>query len=98
MLSLIGALNHDTDEKHTRKFIIDFVLTYLYPIDIMDIWNVDQNMLKDILNRNGINNFEYRLLRETGANTIIPSYLVGIYCNKKLLGFGNYFFYTIFYP
>lgn len=91
MLSLIGALLVDTDQKHVTKFLIDFVLSYLQSIDIMDIWKIDQpeSLLEQILAANEINGFEYRLLRETGVNTILPSYLIGIYCNKNLLGFGN---------
>ena len=92
MLSLIGALKHDTNEKQAIKFIIDFVLTYLYSLDLMDIWQIENpdKILKTILSTNKLDNskFEYRLLRETGSNTIIPSYLIGFYCNQKLLGFG----------
>lgn len=90
MLSIIGALKHDTDDKHATKFIIDFIMTYLYSIDIIDIWEIldPEKHVKTILNTNGIKDFEYRLLRATGTNTIIPTYLIGVYCNKKLLGFG----------
>lgn len=95
MLSLIGALQHDTDEKHAQKFIIDFVMTYLNSVDILDIWDVwevrkPSLLVGQILATNGYRDrFEYRVLRETGANAILPSYLIGIYVNKKLLGFGR---------
>lgn len=94
MLSLIGALKHDVDEKHTTKFIIDFVLTYLYSIDPMDVWKIEnpENSVKSVLKFNQIDDFEYRILRQTGINTILPSYLIGVYVNKKLLGFGEQFF------
>lgn len=97
MLSLIGALKHDTDEKHTTRFIIDFVMTYLNSIDIMDIWDIwevrkPSLLVAQICKSNGIRGYEYRLMRQTGANTILPTYMVGIYANKKLLGFGRFLF------
>lgn len=106
MLSLIGALKHDTDEQHTRKFIIDFVLTYLNSVDILDhfvwdVWEVRKPslLLGQILRTNGYHDlFDYRVLRETGANAILPSYLIGIYVNKKLLGFGRLSFSAVRFP
>lgn len=91
MLSLIGALRHDIGEQHATRFIIDFVLTYLYSIDVMDVWEIEnpERLVRSILKTNNIEDFEYRILRQTAINTILPSYLIGVYCNRKLLGFGK---------
>ena len=94
MLSLIGALRHDTDEQHTIRFIIDFVMTYLNSVDIMDVWDIwevrkPSLLVAQILKSNGFHGFDFRVLRETGTNTILPTYVVGIYVNQKLLGFGG---------
>ena len=34
--------------------------------------------------------FVYRLLREAGKNTITPFFMVGVYSDKKLLGWGKW--------
>ena len=94
MLSLIGALKHDTDERHATRFIIDFVMTYLNSVDIMDIWDIwevrkPSLLVAQIAKSNGIGGYDYRLMRQTGANTILPTYVIGVYFHKKLLGFGR---------
>ncbi|RWS08841.1 39S ribosomal protein L44-like protein [Dinothrombium tinctorium] len=89
--ALIGALMKEKGEKHTEKFIIDFILTYINDQDIMEVWNLPQAeiALSNVLKNNGITEYEPRLLRESGRNTIYACFMVGMYVDKKLIGFGS---------
>ena len=90
MAALIGVNLRDNGSLHTNKFVIDFIATYLQGIDIMDIWNVPEptSTLNCIIKNSGMSPPEPRLLRETGRNTLIPCFLVGLYVDKQMLGSG----------
>lgn len=72
---------------------MDFVASYLCGKDINDFWDISQpwTMLMEINKQQGGGILEPRILRETGRNTLLSAYLVGIYNGEKtLLGTGTY--------
>lgn len=88
--ALIGACLNDNGQGHANKFIIDFLCTYVQKFDLFDIWSIDspETVLQTILSNSRLPTAEPRVLRETGAKTITPLFLVGFYSNQQLLGSG----------
>ncbi|XP_053210446.1 39S ribosomal protein L44, mitochondrial-like [Panonychus citri] len=88
--SLLGLLEETSGSQQCQKFIIDIILPYLNDKDLLEIWNPISPEIKvqQILQNDGLPQFEARLLRETGRNTIFSCYTVGLYVNKNLLGYG----------
>uniref|UniRef100_T1KY58 Large ribosomal subunit protein mL44 n=2 Tax=Tetranychus urticae TaxID=32264 RepID=T1KY58_TETUR len=88
--SLIAVLDETKGSKQCEKFIIDIILPYLHDKDLLAIWDpVDpENKVRKILQNDGLPDFEPRLMRETGRNTIFSCYIVGLYVNKNLIGYG----------
>lgn len=80
-----------TDQKGAEKFIQDFVLSQMSDKEIFDIWEPKDpyEYLKKMLNEKGIKDVEPRICNESASNTILASFQVGIYTNKKLLGLGK---------
>lgn len=92
MKALIGALAEDHGQRRAENFVLDFVLTFLVDKDLMEIWQIPtpRYNLKAILTRERLPAPEYRLLGETATGTIEACYVVGIYCDKELIGWGRY--------
>ena len=95
MTALVGALAEDQTPKRAQNFVLDFILTYLVDKDLMEIWEIPNPRfhMKNILKREGLPAPEYRLLGQSGVGTIEACFVVGIYCNKELIGFGQSFSY-----
>lgn len=77
---------------HCKNFIIDLIMPYLHDKDIMEIWKCDDPRItvNKILSNEGLPAYEARILRETGRNTVLGCFVVGLYSNKNLLGYGKY--------
>lgn len=88
--ALVAGIDLDFGVDKARNFVIDFILTYIHDKDIFDdIWKIPEPIavLKMIL-RNDKSEYEPRIMFHTGINTIESCFVVGIYANKKLIGYG----------
>lgn len=86
--AVIGALRHDQGKHQAELFVQDFIITQLIGKDILDLCSINNAMglLVDVLQQLGQPEPEPRLLWSTGSNTILSTYIVGIYCNRQLVG------------
>jgi len=88
--ALTSALNRSVDLEHASKFVRDILIARLVDKDLMEIWCPDDafEILNDILDREHRELAEPRIIAQTGVNTLIPVYRIGIYSNRELLGTG----------
>jgi large subunit ribosomal protein L44 len=86
--AIVGAVHQDQGSQRSDLFIQDFIIPQLIGKDILDLCSIKNPMglLADALKREGRAEPEPRLLWSTGTETILASYVIGIYCNKKLIG------------
>jgi len=86
--AVVGALKHDSGEIRTEYFVQDFVLTQLVDLDVNEIFYVKNPMriLAAILEKSGQAAPEPRIIRQTGSFSVLPTYLIGIYVEGRLLG------------
>jgi len=85
--ALIGALAH-TDSARADKFVTDIIATQIAGKDINEIWSLTDPMktLTNILTSSGLPPPESRLLWQTGPATILSSHMVGVFCDKEIIG------------
>lgn len=88
--AIVGALAKSKNEEAAQLFVRDFVCTELNQKDYTDWWDMPSSIddLKRICRERNIAEPEPRVIGECGKNTILASFNVGIYCNKKMLGSG----------
>jgi large subunit ribosomal protein L44 len=88
--AVVGALVESSGEKRAAEFIRDILLTQLNQKDINEYWNIKNPMqlLKEICKGKKLGEPEPRLIGDTGKNTILACYHVGMYCNKRQVGSG----------
>jgi large subunit ribosomal protein L44 len=86
--AIIGALHHDQGADRTNLFIQDFIISQLIGKDILELCAINNPMglLADTLRQQGRSDPEPRLLWSTGSETILASYVIGIYCDRQLIG------------
>uniref|UniRef100_T1ITY2 Large ribosomal subunit protein mL44 n=1 Tax=Strigamia maritima TaxID=126957 RepID=T1ITY2_STRMM len=86
--AIVGALATDTSSDQAELFVQDFLITQLIGKNIIDLWPIVNPMgiVVDILEREGRGPPEARLIRESGRNTILAVFQVGIYSDKMLIG------------
>nr|CAD7394505.1 unnamed protein product [Timema cristinae] len=88
--AVVGALAQSSGEERAIRFVQDFVVTHLCGKDVNEIWAPPDTLstVSNILSREGKAPPEPRLIGEAGRNTILATYIVGIYSEKQLLGTG----------
>ncbi|XP_006119951.2 large ribosomal subunit protein mL44 isoform X1 [Pelodiscus sinensis] len=88
--AVIGALFESSGPQKTGIFIRDFLIPQLIGKELFEIWNVinPMGLLVEELAKRNIAAPEPRLTRQSGANTVLPLYFVGLYCDKKLISEG----------
>ncbi|CAH0548970.1 unnamed protein product [Brassicogethes aeneus] len=88
--AVVAALKLSQDTQRAELFVKDILLCQMNGKDVYDIWNPERpfEYLTDLLKQKGISDIEPRLCNESAKNTILASYQVGLYNNKKLLGLG----------
>lgn len=86
--AVIGALDHDQGLERSELFVQDFILTQLVGKSISDVWVIKNPMgiLTEILKKQQRGLPEPRLLWGSGSETILSTYMVGIYSDKELIG------------
>jgi dsRNA-specific ribonuclease len=90
-LAIIAAVQKSSGTLAAQSFIKHFILSYLIDKDINELWDIPKPwaMLTDIMNQRG-ETFEPRLLRESGRNSLLSVFVVGLYDSKKqLIGTGK---------
>lgn len=89
--ALVGAIEESSGTERAGRFVRDFVIASLSGQDIQALVMPDDKMgvLRDIFIREGKESPEPRLLAQVGVNTIIPSYRVGLYSEKRHIGTGD---------
>lgn len=88
--AIVGALDESSGTFRAYEFVRDFICTQLNGIDVNELWQIDDpiQMLKEMYKDKG--DIEPRLIGESAPQTILATFHVGIYLNKKLLGTGQY--------
>lgn len=89
-LALIAALAESVDANHAANFVRDFLIVTLAEKDLTEIWNPAQpvELLNDILQKQNRPSIEPRLIAQTGQNTLLATYHIGMYSDKQFLGSG----------
>eukprot|EP00057_Strongylocentrotus_purpuratus_P032440 XP_787663.4 PREDICTED: 39S ribosomal protein L44, mitochondrial [Strongylocentrotus purpuratus] len=88
LMAIVGGLLEDQGMDRAGLFVRDFIIPQLMDKDLCDVWLIDNPMslLVQVLADQQREEPEARLLREAGKNTFTPLFMVGIYSDKKLLG------------
>jgi large subunit ribosomal protein L44 len=86
--AFIGALSEEKGNKHAEKFIIDFIMTYMNDKHIFEIWDLTdvRSVLRQVLQNQGMGDFESRLARQTGQHTVEATFQVALFVDKKMIG------------
>lgn len=89
--AVIGALENTNGNQPAYNFVRDFICTQLNQTDINELWEIynPMGLLKEICKDKGMGEPEPRIIHEAGKNTILVTYQIGIYCDKKYLGSGK---------
>lgn len=74
--------------KQAHNFIIDFLLTHLNGVDLLEIWRLEELDLdlNEYLKSNGQGQYEPRILFESAQGTLEATTVVGLYLNRQLIG------------
>lgn len=88
LMAVVGALAKDQGKERAKLFVQDFIITQLKGKELSDLWDVvnPMGLLRNVLESQGREEPEPRLLWETGSETVVAAYVVGIYSNKQLIG------------
>ncbi|KAJ8711269.1 hypothetical protein PYW07_008511 [Mythimna separata] len=90
--AIVGALLDSSGEERAAHFVRDFVITQLQGQDVNEYLPIEDpwSMLTSIVKKDGTT-IEPRLIGETGRNTLLACYRVGLYVDKKMVssGFGE---------
>ncbi|XP_023349039.1 39S ribosomal protein L44, mitochondrial [Eurytemora carolleeae] len=86
--AVVGALNTCSGEARAEKFIREILIAQLEGKDINSIWEISNPMrvLSILLQNMKMEAPEPRLLWQSGPKTLLSSFIVGIYSDKKLIG------------
>lgn len=89
--ALVAALEESVDVNHVANFVRDFLIVVLAEKDLREIWNPARpvELLNDILRKQNKSPAEPRLIAQTGQNTILVVYHIGMYSDKQFLGSGK---------
>ncbi|XP_067158001.1 large ribosomal subunit protein mL44 [Apteryx mantelli] len=88
--AVIGALLDSSGPEKTGIFVRDFLIPQLIGKDLFEIWEVinPMGLLVEELTKRNISSPEPRITRQSGVNTVLPVYFVGLYCDKKIIAEG----------
>lgn len=88
--AVVAALAEGCGEDRANRFIYDFVCTQLNQFDCSTLWNPENSFeeLQKTCATHKLSVPEPRLIGQCGTNTLLASYNVGIYCDKKMIGSG----------
>lgn len=89
--ALTSALNRSVDLEHASIFVRDILISALVEKDLLEIWCPEDpvEILNDILQRENREIAEPRIIAQSGVNTLIPVYKIGVYSDEEFLGSGK---------
>ncbi|XP_022195946.2 39S ribosomal protein L44, mitochondrial-like [Nilaparvata lugens] len=89
--AVVAAISESSGVDRANLFVRDFVMTQLVGKNINELWEINDplRVLSSILQRDGKQPFEPRIVAEAGRNTILANYQIGLYVNKELIGLGS---------
>jgi len=84
-VAVIGALRESSGDQIVYTFIRDFICTQLNQKDLTEVWVIDNPLdeLKRTCKEKNLGEPEPRLIGQNGSNTVLATYYVCIYENKK---------------
>ncbi|KAG7303609.1 hypothetical protein JYU34_012140 [Plutella xylostella] len=87
--ALVGALMKSSGEEQAAHFVRDFLITQLNGADVNEYFHIEDPwaLLTDLLHKRGAA-VEPRLIAETGGNTVLACYRVGLYVDKQMVASG----------
>lgn len=90
LLAVIGSLQKSSGSEKAFNFIRDFICTQLNQKDLSELWVIKNPVeyLKEICVDLKMAEPEPRLIGEAAKNTVLATYQVAIYSNKKQIGKG----------
>ncbi|KAK2710474.1 hypothetical protein QYM36_011862 [Artemia franciscana] len=88
--AIVFALEESSGIEKARQFVVDLLIVQIAHKDIYEIWNPKNPMgiVCEELESQKRALPESRLMRQTGGNTILGVFQVGLYSNRKLIGQG----------
>ncbi|KAJ1524258.1 hypothetical protein ONE63_010773 [Megalurothrips usitatus] len=89
--ALVGAIEESSGQERGALFVRDFLVASLSGQDIQSLIMPENplGVLTEIYSREGKEAPEPRLIVQAGVNTLIPSYRVALYSDKKYIGLGD---------
>lgn len=89
--AVVGALADSQSVERANKFVRDLIITRLAEQDLNELYVVEEplRVLTEILERDGREAPEPRLIGQSAMNDILATYTVGVYCSKQLIGQGK---------
>lgn len=85
--AFLGLLLSDGSIQRCEKFVVDFILSLLISDDILQMFEIRNP--HEILSKKFDGEINTRLLFENGRNTIESAFLVGVFADKKLIGYSG---------
>ena len=88
---MLGITNQNGKSSHAQNFVKDFIFTKLINQDLFEF--VPTESWLEYFSENieaKLNNIEFRLLRRSGVNSVMPFFVVGLYDDCKMYGYGNF--------
>jgi len=89
LLALLGITNQNGKSSHAQNFVKDFIFTKLINQDLFEF--VPTESWLEFYSENietKLKDNEFRLLRRSGANSVMPFFVVGLYDECKMYGYG----------
>lgn len=88
--AVVGAVYFDQGASAARKFVHNFILPQLNQNEINDVVRLEnpKELLEFMLKHQNRGPPESRLLKESGRLTHFPTFVVGIFSDKKVVGEG----------
>ena len=90
LTAVVGAVYFDRGPCAARKFVHNFILPQLSQNEINDAVRLEnpRELLEFMLKQQNRGPLESRLLKESGRLTHFPTFVVGIFSDKKIVGEG----------
>lgn len=85
--ALVGAIHFDQGCSEARRFVEDFIITQLQGEELHKILHFDfpEKVLQNIFAIQGKEKPEARLIQQSGLNTLVPVYVVGVFTGDKMI-------------
>ncbi|KOC65811.1 39S ribosomal protein L44, mitochondrial [Habropoda laboriosa] len=90
ILTAVWALTESVNIDQASAFVRDFLIAALVDKDLTELWCPTKpfEFLNDMISMKKKTSIEARLIGQTGKNTILSAYYIGIYADKEFLGSG----------